>query len=200
MVDAESSLQSLAILRAKLVSMLAKGFFRKEKARELGPTRRRSWMEARISSTASLEEGMKFSSATSKRDSFLAKSSAHLRILSHRLPLAGILLRRSLAMKPKRFSLDTPADSICSSVPLTSAWSLTRKVFTASVTMWLPLGASCFLLAPSGDSEGLREADRLLMADFARSRMLVLFRVSSSGAMVDSEAAEKADVVETERS
>lgn len=157
-------------------------------------------MEASISSTASLEEGMKFSSATSKRDSFLAKSSAHLRILSHRLPLAGILLRRSLAMKPKRFSLDTPADSLCSSVPLTSAWSLTRKVATASVTMWLPLGASCFLLTSSGYSEGLREAERLLMAVFARSRMLVLFRVFSSGAMVDSEAAEKADVVETERS
>lgn len=57
---------------------------------------------------------MKRSSVTSNRDSFLAKSSAHLRILSQRLPLAGILLRRSLAMKPKRFSLDTPAASSAS--------------------------------------------------------------------------------------
>lgn len=92
-----------------------------ERKKRSRPTIRRSWSEARISSTASLEEGMKLSSVTSNSDSFLAKSSLHLRILSQRLPLAGILLRRSLAMNVNRFSLDTPAARASSLPPLTSA-------------------------------------------------------------------------------
>lgn len=160
---------------------------------------RRSWREARINSTASLDDGIKLSSVTSNRDSFLAKSSAHLRILSQRLPRCGILRRRSSPMKANRLSLETPAASLSSLVPLSAAVSLARYMVTASVTMWLPRGPAvagwscCLLLALSGDEEGLGEDPRVMMADFALSStppLLVLVFWLSSAAMVESEAAE----------
>lgn len=76
-----------------------------------------------------------------------------------------------------------------------------RKLATASVTMWLPRGPSCFLFVASGDVEGLGDADRLVTTALALSSMLLLFLVLlSSGTAVASDAAENPEASETVRS
>lgn len=148
-----------------------------------GRTMRRICKQEFINSTASLDPGIKLSSVTSNSDSFFAKSSAHLRILSHRLPLAGITRSRSFAIKSNKLSLEMPAARCVSFVSFSSPCSFGRKDETASVTMWFPRPAFCRLSARSGTGEVCRVR---VMESVAPLRLLR----SSSTLMVESEPAE----------
>lgn len=152
-------------------------------------------MDAQMSSTASLEDGMKLSSVISKRASFLVNSSLHFKILSHRLPRAGIRRRRSFEMKMSRASLVTPSASSASLLPLSSASSLGRNVYTASVTMWLPRGVMDFRLLLSREVGGLGDTARLTAADLVLARMPLWFCWLSSAAMVEPDAADETDAM-----
>lgn len=87
-----------------------------------------------MSSAASLLESTNVSTASSNSDSEVAKYSAHLRILSHRLPLGGILLRRSWLMKLRKASIVMPAASQSSLLDLSSSCSLCLSVCRESCT------------------------------------------------------------------